>query len=1423
MRKPCAHLFSWSLFLFVVISAFPLSAQESNAFLKFTHYTTKEGLPQNSVLAVCQDQLGYLWFGTDDGLARFDGYQFRIFRHDPTLPHSINNNVIRGMVLDKFHRIWIGTEGGGINIFDPYTEAFTPFEQVHEDKAGIYSKKISSLCKDDQDNIWVGTNGAGIYRISGFESMTTPGTVDSYFERLHIQAFQRHNTILEDDKIWSVYKDKSSNIWIGTLEGGAYRILNGTGQLEHVGLEYEGRAVHSVKSFYEDTKGNFWIGTEKYGVLLKKKYGSGFSPFALPETKMSFQQPDFNITGFKEDQHGDLWIGTLGRGLFVYHTESGHITHYGDKASDPYSLNGNSVYTVFEDRSGNMWLGMYSGEGLNKTNPGYQHFEHYRYDPDFQKGLSGKMVKSIIKDQTGNLWVGLFNGGLNLQPAGKDHFNYYTAGDGELLSHNHVQVVFQASDQKIWIGTDGGGINVYDPLTGRYHYHRHNPSQPNTLSKDEVWAFAQDEEGYIWIGTANGGGLNRFDPATGDFTQFHHDPNDANSLSFNDVRALHIDSKNNLWIGTYGGGLSKLDLENGKFHHFKHDAHHPNSISHDIITSVIEDKSGYIWIGTFGGGLNRLNPLDGGIKVYREKDGLPSDVVKAILEDDSGQLWISTVNGLSSLEKNSHTFRNYSQENGLQSDEFNLGAAFKDKEGKLYFGGTNGFNAFFPEKIKPAAIPNTPVITRLRVLNQETVPGKPISNKQIISQNISFTDEIKLHPIHNSVELEFSALEYTGQSKLQYAYQLENYDKDWIVTDAKRRYAPYSNLRPGNYIFKLKSFYENTREESGIARLQLTVLPPWYQSTWAYMAYILLFGLASYGIKLLVSWRMKLRNDLKIERIEKQKQEEINQLKMRFFTNISHELRTPLMLIKAPLEQLSKRDDLPLDVPHQLKSIHVNTARLLRLINQLLDFRKQETGHLRLTVREVEIVPFLKNIYQAFEVVASQRNIDFRLEFEDDIYPIMWFDPEQMEKVFYNLIYNAFKFTPDGGRIRIKVCRGTLIENGEQLEGLAISIEDTGKGILPEHRDLIFDRFFQISQGSDYPHVGTGIGLALSKNLVDFHKGKIEVHSTPGVETVFTVTLRNGFEHYAKHELARPDQTVRHSAGNKAMGRSAAEETFPAKELAGYKTINRTPPANRRVLIVEDNPELLRLLEKVLSEQFQVITASDGKQGLELCENQQPDLIISDVMMPVMDGIELCGRIKQNIATSHIPVILLTAKSSHIHQLEGYESGADDYVTKPFSLDLLTLKIKNLLESREKLRQQFKKSPNLEPSAIRVAPADETWLQTAIGVVEKNMDNPQFNINHLVKELGLSRTLVFEKFKALIGSTPNEFIQMIRLKRAAQLLLESDYKISEIGYMTGFNNPKYFSKCFHKQFGSNPSRYRLSESQSGIQPNKFHR
>ncbi|WP_020528031.1 hybrid sensor histidine kinase/response regulator transcription factor [Flexithrix dorotheae] len=1378
--------------LFFLTNTLLFSQNGSDIFFKFSHLSGKNGLPHNSILAIHQDHQGFIWFGTDDGLCRYDGYSFVVYRHNPEDPESISSNVIRAIDSDTKGNLWIGTSGGGLNRYDPLTDSFTSFTQnLHQNKS-ISHNKVFSVCVDHHDNVWAGTLGEGLNKL-----IIDPET-QKVVKIKHFKHESGNSLSISDNEVWTIYEDKQQTLWIGTYDGGLqyFNRQNQTFIKFHL-PKINGHEIKSVKTILQDSQNKLWIGTEHFGLFQFDLNEKSFRHFQQNgEERLSFN----NISSILEDKQGNLWVGTLGGGLNLFDQKKQEFINFKDTPNRPYSLKGLSVFSLFEDKSGILWVGMYSGEGLNKLDPRVQQFKHFYQIPGDYSSLQGKLVKSILMDRDGQLWVGTFGGGLNLYNKNNGTFTHFLHDpkNTQSLSHNNVQCIFEDKAGNIWIGTDGGGLNRFNRKNKTFSHFRHNPKDPDSIGDDEVWTITEDSKGNLWIGFANGGGVSQYNPSKNQFINFTNNPNDHKSLSFNDVRVVVEDRSGIIWIGTYGGGLNKFNFKTNNFQIFRNKPGDNTSLSNDVITSFLHDKRGNYWIGTFGGGLNLFDPDKNTFKVYREKNGLPSDVIKAMVEDENGFIWISTVKGLSRFDPQKESFKNFTVNDGLQSDEFNLGSVFKDTNGLLYFGGTNGFNVFNPELVLKSQPSPRLVLTNLRVLNKSVKPGQFLNDQLILNKSIWGIQEVVLNNKNNVFLLEFAALEFSSPEKIQYAYKLEGEDDHWINTSSTRRFAPYSNLSPGNYNFQLAATNFQGNQISPTLSLKLVVLPPWWRTNWAYFSYFfILVGLSILG-KQIISTRIKLRHDLKITKLEKEKSEELNQMKLTFFTNISHELRTPLTLILVPLEKLMVREDLNQSVQNQLKTIYRNVERLLRLINQILDFRKQETGNLKLQIGEENLETFIKKIKSSFNSLANQRNITF--DFLTDQQNIkVWIDSEQMEKVMYNLISNAFKFTKDNGKISIRIATNF------DLQETYIEVTDNGKGILDEHLEHIFDRYFQNERSEGKYFAGSGIGLALAKNLVELHQGRIEVKSIPNNETVFKVILKNGKEHFgpldfADNEKILTDGVEHHIQSD--LGQSNFEKDIEIIDNKGTDTT--TKPT---LLFIEDNPEVLALLEKSFNGFYKVTTAPNGIEGLKIAKNLLPDLVISDVMMPGMDGTEVCHHLKTEMKTSHIPVILLTAKDSFQFKLEGLEAGADDYITKPFHLKILDLKVKNLLESRRKLRDKFSKQLHLEPSEIALTPLDEQLIAKAIKVVEQYIDSSELDVALLGKELGLSRSLLFTKLKGITGQTPNEFVQIIRLKRAAQILSQQKLKISEVCYMVGFNQPKYFTKKFKQLFGVSPSEF----------------
>lgn len=796
--------------------------------------------------------------------------------------------------------------------------------------------------------------------------------------------------------------------------------------------------------------------------------------------------------------------------------------------------------------------------------------------------------------------------------------------------------------------------------------------------------------------------------------------------------------------------------------------------------------------------MNRFDRITETFTFYREKEGLSNDVVKSIEEDSDGNLWISTLKGISKFNPDLETFVNYTTSDGLQGNGFNLGASCLAQNGVMYFGGTNGMNLFLPDKIKKQSDESFPcLITDLKIFSRSIQPGERIRNRVILEKVIDETKSISIPHFIDNFAFEFAALNFAGADNIKYAYKMEGANGDWHYTDASRRYASFSNLSPGEYTFKVRAANIEGIWSGQVTQLEVTIVPAPWKTTWAYSLYSLLFLSLIYLFRKYELARFKLKNELRLERLERQKNKELNEMKLRFFTNISHEIRTPLTLILSPIQELITSGDVRKQIRDQLRNINRNANRLLLLVNQLLEFRKQEAGHAELQVAKGNFVKFIMEIILSFKEFAQQRNIDFSFTHQPDEIDI-WYDSSKMEKVFFNLLSNAFKFTPDGGKISIHITREQKI--------VRIVVEDTGKGISKEDLPHIFERFHKFDKDYSGNYLGSGIGLALVKKLVELHHGTISAESEPEVFTRFVIELPTGVKHFKEEEIISD-----HKGGEHAMHYQIENDKEEDLENSILTATDDAP----ELLIVEDNNDVRKYLKKLFLPQYRILEAADGKAGWESALKHLPDLIISDILMPEMDGLQLCKKSKITLETSHIPVILLTARTSMLYRTEGFETGADDYITKPFDPNLLKLRVKNLITSRKRLREKFSQNIALEPHEITITTPDQNLLQRAIEAVEKHMDDAEFDVNGLAKEIGVSRPALYRKLPAITNYTPNEFIRIIRLKRAAQILAKVDLPISDVCHQTGFKTPKYFSKCFRDFFGVLPSEYAKQKKEEG--------
>jgi len=1402
-------------FLILLVCRNIISAQVDN--IPFDRITTENGLSNNMIRTITQDKTGFLWIGTNDGLNKYDGYEFTTYLHSNEDSTTISDNSVTALYEDETGFIWIGTRNG-LNYFDPSKEEFIRYYKSDFDSASISSNFIRTLYKDHQGYLWIGTQTGSLNRYDHFHGGFTCYPV-------------------RGGNVSCIFEDHDGILWIGTARGELYRFNMKTGDFQH----YINNLAEKIPIkendiwFIREDLNNALIVGMAAGLYKFNKTTGVFTTF-LPafENLGSFRNNEFHC--IYDESAGYLWLGTYGKGLYKYDMKRNDYVDYQLEPKNTNSLSNNDINFIFRDQSGVIWIG--TQDGLNKADMGRGLFSHYQNIPGNPNSLSLNFVTSFAEDQNGILWIGTFGGGINKFNRSSGNFTHYRncSNDPNSLIHDAVRALCIDNQKYIWIGTMYG-VDRFDPKTGKFDHYTHDPHNPASLSGNDILEVIEDRYGMIWIGTY-GDGLNKLDPQTGRAIRYQAKDSSTHGLKSDHIRTIMEDNQGFIWLGCVeGGGLYKYDPKRDYFNHYYNNYHDSLSIASNNINSIYEDKRGNLWIGTWNG-LCLMDRETGKCRRFYTKEGLAHNKIVEILSDEENNIWISSHKGLSKLifkTGDDYRFINYTLRQGIQGDEFTINASMKTHEGELVFGGTNGFNTFFPQEIQVNEFIPPVIITDFRIYNESVPVNKPYHGRVILFEHISKTDHIDLRFSDKVISFQFSALSYSLQYKNKYAYMLEGIDKDWVYTSAERRYATYTNLDPGEYIFRVKASNSDGVWNNTGTSIYLTIAPPIWKTWWAYVIYAVLVFLILMGIRKIVMIRVQLKNDLILERIEREKVEEINQLKLRFFTNISHEFKTPLTLILGPLEELiSGTDKISLMIRNKLLLIHKNANRLLRLINQLMDFRKIERGDMELKVIKGDIVVFLEEIKKAFDDFAVKHKINYQFLTKRKSIEA-WFDPDKLEKIFYNLLSNAFKFTPDGGSIIINIyivntphkykpanTNQSIIYTptkrvSEKTPGaLEITVEDSGIGISAERLPKIFDRFYKIEKTDRFRHLiekeGSGIGLALTKNLIELHKGKIRVESEEGKGSTFTISLPLGKEHFTQDQILEEKDGIfdmrKYEVTSYLVG-EFQDELLSEPDPTQVEEVNEKIPI---VLIVEDHVELRSYLRFSLEPVYKIIEAGNGQQGLELATENIPDLIISDIMMPGMDGIELCRKLKTDERTSHIPLILLTAKDTIEDKIQGFETGADEYIAKPFNISLLTIRVKNLIELRQKLRDDICKKILLEPKEKIVESIDDKFLLKIMQIVEDNLSDSEFNVDRFGELVNMSRMQLYRKLKALTCLSANEFIKTVRLKRAAQLLLQNSLTISEITYEVGFNDPKYFSKCFHKQYGMTPSRYAAEHS-----------
>ncbi|MEN8157882.1 MAG: two-component regulator propeller domain-containing protein [Bacteroidota bacterium] len=1458
--------------LFVSAVCQTLHGQQTE--IRFHNLSVTQGLSHSHVSVCVEDSLGFLWFGTQDGLNRYDGYGFRNYYmgDDRRTP---SDSWIERLYVDSHNQIWIWYNVEGLERFDPSTDSFHRYEADSLKPGSIsgtsYVSRLSlnynNFFEDSEGTLWIGTD-RGLNKYNREEDTFIPFRHDPKDPRS-----------LSDDGIVTIAEDLRGNLWIGTSNG--LNLLNReTGEVHRfISLKESesGLNDNSITFIHCHQDGSVWVGTAygglniiedpyaedlkvhhlitqplnpnhhpviynvlrtssgemlvatHHGLIRIYKEENGYREELIPETR------GVRIFHCMEDSKGNTWVSSFhdhDKSLFRMSPDLQSIEWFSFNEWAPFVFEGKKVLCLHESRNGLIWIGT-ENDGVYMVDLNAQKFRTIDNYPERGLFISDKDVYSIYENEEQQLYIGTKTkvNRIDLRDSTTQHLNnrYNTKNSltyeySNELPANIIGVIKEQADGKIWMGSFDYKLSLYDPRTGQFLNFHINDNDPASFQIWTIRSICISSDDRVYVGGGNMG-LGRLREDNHSFEYFPvvatGDPEGTNDSQ---IQYIYEDSDGIIWVGTMGSGLNRFDPSTGLFEHFVNDPSDKTSLSNNRIRCIFEPEihgEDILWIGTNNGGLNRFDKKSRSFTSYTIGDGLPSNTVHGILEDDLGDLWLSTNRGLVQFDPVHGGMTIYTEEDGLIGNEFNQGAFFKNREGIIYFGGTNGVTYFHPDEIDEKPLYETPVIlTSMSISGNRVLPGDTVNERVILERSISFTHEINLSNKDKFVSFDFVSLAYAAPKKVKYRYMLEGFDDGWHEVDASHRYVSYSNLPIGTYKLMIEGTNSDGNYSDHHTGVVIHVLPPFWNTTWfklllVAVILVLIIIIIQVRTQILNSQKLNLEKEVKAQtrdlknanlmlgehndeiREMAKKLHESDQMKLRFFTNISHEFRTPLTLIMGPTEQLLNSEAInsqPAD-REMLEMIYRNEQRLYKLINQLLEIRTVETGNLKLAVAEDDIVSYMKSIHQLFKPYAERRGIDFRFRTQHNSI-LIHFDSDKIEKIFYNLLSNAFKHTPLNGSVELSMDK---VEE-EGIGWLKMTVADSGPGIGEKHLEHIFDRFYQITDKYQSGGASSGIGLSLCKDLVERHYGTIDVFAEEGVGTQFEVRIRVDREIYRPEEIL----TGYESDLDTEYIQTMLEFEHDAGQTVGDLSVDKT---RYSILVVEDNLDMQKLLYNELSDLYNVFLAGNGEEGLLVSKQDMPDLIVSDYMMPEMDGLEFCQAIKNDALTSHIPFVLLTAKSGTESQISGLELGADDYITKPFNMDVLKLKLRNILESTKQLAEKFSSESDYIPENIEITQINKGFLEKLVKLVEDNIDNGELSGDLLARELGMSKGYLYKKLRSLTGLTVNLFIRSIRLKLAARLLNQGDYNITEVAYSVGFTNPKYFSTCFREMFKVTPREY----------------
>ncbi len=1339
-------IFRLTVMLFLILSVVMLSAQSAED-IKLERLTVSDGgLSNDQVNWIFQDDDGFIWIGTLSGLNRFDGYEIKTYYQNKEDTTSLHSNTVIWMSYGPDNNIWI-KNASGISVYHPATDKFsvpTGYLELLQTEPAL----VNQMVRDNKGGFWFNIENRGlVYLTEDDEVIAANNEKDAAIK-------------ISSNSVSDFHLDDENQLWL-VHSSGLIEVINTVSQkvVRKYGLPESLDSSGKEWNLYVDKDHDAWLSSssDPFGVYVLNTRTGASKLYHAPEISSDL------VTDVLQSADGTIWIGADHGGVTLLDKSTGSIRNLQNDPDQLKSLVNDNVNTLFKDSSGGIWVGT-TKSGLSYYHPAASSFSHFRAR---NKELAYNDMSSFAETAEGDIWIGTNGKGLLKFDLDKKQFK--SVGESLVKSQPDVIVsLLMDSRQTLWIGSY---------LEGVYQYKNGN-LKPFRLPNGDgvsVWELFEDTRRNIWIGTLNRG-VYKYDPVDQSIVSFTM--NDG--LASNYTTCIEEDTEGNIWIGT-GNGLNRYNQETGELKTFDSE-NNGGSLANNSVTSI-HSSDKYLWVGTLDG-LNRITLADEAFTVYRKSQGLSSSIIMAIEEDDQGNLWISSDHGITKMTQQGedYEYHNYNISDGLQAENFTEDASLKTSNGQLIFSGQNGFNLFDPDKIEIKRSAPEVLITGLSINNQEIITGQTFNGRVLLNQPIRDIPSIELEHSENSVSLSYLAVSFFQSGKLRYQYMLEGFDQDWINAPADLRKVNYSNLDYGTYIFKLRaSTGTNSWTES--KELVISIAPPFWETPWAFVLYFIAIILILYLTRTYIVRRERLKASIENERREVERQHQLDMMKIKFFTNISHEFRTPLSLVLTPIDRMIKNSE------HIKKGdlimVQRNAKRLMTLVNQLLDFRKIEANQHRLSQSSGDIITFLQDVVDSFSDWSREKDIPVVFQSEVKSY-YTFFDKDKMEKIMFNLLSNAFKFTLSGGKIIVDF----ELQRNSDGNRVIISVSDTGIGIPVEKQGFIFNRFFQNDLNGDLINNGTGIGLSITKEFVELHKGTISVDSRPNMGTTFSV-----------------DMPLKEISSEEDMADELVKELAESVNQSEPQADTEDQSALPTVMLVEDNFDFRFYLKDNLKQYYNIQVASNGKEAWKSLIHKQPDIVITDVMMPVMDGHELCEKIKSDPRTLHIPVIMLTAQSSDRHRIQGLEAGAIEYISKPFNFEILVSSINSALKFQKRVQESGNKI-DASPGEVEIVSLDEQLITKAVELVEANMDNSEFSVEDLSHELGYSRGHFYQKVLRLTGQTPIDFIRNIRMKRAADLLQRSQLNVSEVAYKVGYNNPKLFSRYFKSVYNKYPSEFR---------------